>query len=300
MIDLVGQPAAEDRRDKTHLVSIGALGRVAARWRLSPPVLAAVATILILATAAVFASQVAPHDPDHSYFEALRKPPSWRFPFGTDELGRDVLSRVIYGARISLHAGLVTTTLSLGVGTLLALIATMGPPVLDRLIMRAMDVLLAFPGILLALAVVAVLGPGLENALLAVAVSLVPGYVRTVRSLVLGVRTREFIDAARIIGASPWYVARRHILPNILGGIIVLATLGVALVTLEVAALSFIGLGARPPTPEWGAMLAQARDYLDSAWWMAAFPGLAITITVLSINVIGDWLRDLADPRSHR
>jgi ABC-type dipeptide/oligopeptide/nickel transport system permease subunit len=274
--------------------------RILPLLRRSPGASAALAMIALLIMIAILAPRIAPHDPQHSYYDALKQAPSWQFPFGTDELGRDVFSRVLYGTRISLRVGLTTTALSLGIGTVLALLATMGSRVLDTIILRAMDMLLAFPGILLALAVVAVIGTGLDQALLAVAISLIPGYVRTVRSLILGVRSREFIDAARILGGSRGYIALRHVLPNIVGGITVLATLGIALVTLEVAALSFVGLGARPPTAEWGAMLAESRSYLDSAWWMAAFPGLAITVTVLSINVVGDWLRDLLDPRSPR
>lgn len=264
----------------------------------SPGVTAAVAMLALLVFAAALAPLVAPHDPQKSYYDAIRAAPSLRFPFGTDALGRDILSRVIHGARISLAAGLLTTLLALGLGTVLALLATMGSRVVEAVILRVMDMLLAFPSFLLALAVVAVLGPGLENALLAVAISLVPGYVRTVRSLSLGIRQRDFVDAARILGAGPSFIAFRHILPNIMGSLVVLLTLGIALVTLEVSALSFVGLGARPPAAEWGAMLAESRDYLSEAWWMAAFPGLAITVTVLSINVIGDWLRDRLDPRS--
>jgi len=262
-------------------------------------VLAIAATTLgIIVLTALLAPLIAPHDPQKSYYEAIRAAPSLRFPFGTDALGRDILSRVMFGARISLVAGLLTTSLALGIGTLLALLATLGPRLVEMVIMRVMDMLLAFPSFLLALAVVGVLGPGLQNALLAVAVSLVPGYVRTVRSLAIGVRSREFIDAARILGGGPVYITVRHILPNISGGLIVLLTLGTALVTLEVSALSFVGLGARPPTAEWGAMLTEARDYMTEAWWMAAFPGLAITATVLSVNIVGDWLRDLLDPKA--
>ncbi len=290
--------------DLTHPVAVMATPnavparRLSASFPRSPAVIASMIMLAVLVTAAAFAPLVAPHDPEQSYFDALRAAPSLRFPFGTDALGRDILSRVIYGARISLSAGLLTTLLALGLGTVLALLASMGPRPIEVLILRAIDMLLAFPSFLLALAVVAVLGPGLQNALLAVAVSLVPGYVRTVRSLCLGIKSRDFIDAARILGASRSSIAVHHILPNIMGSLIVLLTLGIALVTLEVSALSFVGLGARPPAAEWGAMLTEARDYLSEAWWMAAFPGLAITITVLSINVIGDWLRDVFDPRA--
>lgn len=277
-----------------------AMVRLAGFVRHHPGVAIALVVLAVLVLAALFAPQIAPHAPMQSYYDAVRQAPSWRFPFGTDELGRDVFSRVIYGAQISLRVGATTTALSLGVGTLLALLATLGPRALGHAIMRVMDVLLAFPGILLALAVVAVLGRGIDNVLIAIAISLVPGYVRTVRSMILGVSSNEYVAAARILGGGRIYIAVRHVLPNILGGIVVLGTLGIALVTLEVAALSYVGLGARPPEPEWGAMLTVAREYLDSAWWMAVFPGLAITVTVLSINAVGDWLRDVVDPRSRR
>jgi dipeptide transport system permease protein len=258
----------------------------------------ALTSLTALALVAVLAPVLAPHHPEESFSGHLREGPSARFPMGTDELGRDILSRLIHGASLSLSVGVVTTALALGLGTALALVATFGGRVADLVVMRLADMLLAFPGLLLAMAVVAVLGPGLRNALLAVAVSLVPGYVRTVRALILGVRGREFVEAARMMGGGRLSIAVRHVVPNIAGGLIVLATLGVALVILEVSALSFIGLGAQPPEAEWGSMLATSREYLDDAWWMAVFPALAIMVTVLSVNVVGDWLRDRFDPRS--
>jgi dipeptide transport system permease protein len=286
---LLQGPASPSHRDR-----LAAGARLAGR---SPGAALAIVVLVILVVVAIFAPAIAPHDPQESFDQHLREAPSSSFPLGTDELGRDVLSRVMHGGRLSLRVGLTTTGLALGAGLLLALLATMTGRIMDALVMRVTDMMLAFPGILLALAVVAVLGPGLDYALAAVAISLVPGYVRTVRALILGVREREFVQAARIMGASRLYIAWRHLVPNIVAGLIVLATLGVALVTLEVSALSFIGLGAQPPTAEWGSMLASARSYLDSAWWMAVFPGLAITVTVLAINTAGDWLRDVFDPR---
>jgi ABC-type dipeptide/oligopeptide/nickel transport system permease subunit len=256
--------------------------------------LLALAALVIIA---VFAPVIAPHNPDQTFGAHVLQGPSLQFPLGTDNLGRDMLSRLMYGARVSLRVGVTTTLLALAAGTILALVAAMGGRWLDTVIMRCCDVLLAFPGLLLALAVVAALGPGLQHALYAVAVSLVPGYARTVRSLIFGVRQREFVPASRALGGGRIYTAVRHVLPNITGGLIVLITLGTALVTLEVSALSFIGLGAQPPQAEWGSMLAQARQYIDTAWWLTLFPAAAITLTVLSVNIIGDWLRDVFDPR---
>jgi ABC-type dipeptide/oligopeptide/nickel transport system permease subunit len=280
-------------------------GRRRVRW--SWPLLAtrviprgvtvALLVLAALVVIAVFASLIAPHDPDQIFSSNVLQEPSMRFPMGTDDLGRDELSRVLVGTRVSLRVGVTTTLLALAVGAVLALAAAMGGRWLDTIIMRCCDVLLAFPGLLLALAVVAALGPGLQHALYAVAVSLVPGYARTVRSLIFGVRQRDFVLASRALGGGKAYAAVHHVLPNIVGGLIVLITLGTALVTLEVSSLSFIGLGAQPPQAEWGSMLAEARQYIDTAWWLTVFPAAAISVTVLSVNVIGDWLRDMFDPR---
>jgi ABC-type dipeptide/oligopeptide/nickel transport system permease subunit len=274
-------------------------GRPLAVARMVPAgALAACCVLLALIVVAVFAPLIAPHDPDQIFGSSVLHAPSARFPLGTDELGRDMLSRIIAGTRVSLRTGITTTLLALGAGTALAMAAALGGRVLDTMIMRCCDILLAFPGLLLALAVVAALGPGLQHALYAVAVSLVPGYARTVRSLILAVRQREFVVASRALGGGRVHVAVHHILPNIAGGLIVLVTLGTALVTLEVSSLSFIGLGAQPPQAEWGSMLADARQYIATAWWLTVFPAAAISVTVLSVNVIGDWLRDIFDPRA--
>jgi len=261
------------------------------------PVRIALAALGVLVLAAVFAPLLAPHDPMESFGDHVLTPPGGAFPLGTDELGRDQLSRMVYGARASLWTGALTTAVALAAGTLLALAATFGGALADTVIMRVVDMLLAFPGLLLALAVVAVLGPGLTQALAAVTVSLIPGYVRTVRSYILGVRGRDYVKAAAGLGAGPVRIAVRHVLPNIAGGLMVLATLGVALVTLEVSALSFVGLGAQPPAAEWGSMLAAAREYITSAWWLTLVPAAAIVVLVLAVNVVGDWLRDVLDPR---
>lgn len=267
------------------------------RRRLQWPVRIALAALGVLVIVAVLAPVLAPHDPMKSFGDHVLSPPGGAFPFGTDELGRDQVSRIFYGARASLWIGALTTAAALGAGTLLALAATLGGTLIDTVLMRVTDMLLAFPGLLLALAVVAVLGPGLTQALTAVAISLIPGYVRTVRSYILGVRERDYVKAAAAMGGGRLRIAIRHVLPNIAGGLTVLATLGIALVTLEVSALSFVGLGAQPPAAEWGSMLATAREYITTAWWLTLVPAVTIIVLVLSVNVVGDWLRDVLDPR---
>jgi peptide/nickel transport system permease protein len=225
------------------------------------------------------------------------RPPSWQFLFGTDELGRDVLSRVIHGARISLQIGIFTISIALALGTLVGITAGFYGGLVDGALMAVMEVLLAFPQILLAMAIVAMLGPNLTNAMIAVGLSAVPVYARTARGTTLSVRSMDFVEAARAVGAGDGRILLRHVLPNMISPVVVLATAGVGIAILIAAGLSYLGLGAQPPTPEWGAMLSESRAYLRNAWWMATFPGLAITVVVVSLNLCGDWLRDLLDPR---
>src|SRR5438034_215987 len=225
------------------------------------------------------------------------RPPSRSFPLGTDELGRDVLSRVIHGARISLRIGIVTIGIALVLGTVIGVLAGFYGGVIDGVLMAVMEVLLAFPQILLAMAILAMLGPSLTNAMIAVGLSAVPVYARTARGTTLSVRAMDYVEAARAIGVGDGRILARHVLPNMISPVVVLATAGVGIAILIAAGLSYLGLGAQPPTPEWGAMLSQARAYLRNAWWMATFPGLAITLVVISLNLCGDWLRDLLDPR---
>jgi peptide/nickel transport system permease protein len=259
--------------------------------------MAALAIILGLFIVAIFAPLIAPYDPLKQNFRVALQPPSPAHPFGTDDVGRDILSRVIYGTRISLRVGLVSVAISGIFGVLLGLIAGYYGKWLDNTIMRIIDVLLAFPSLLLALAIIAILGPGLFNVMIAVGIGSIPVYTRMARASTLSVRERDYVLAARTLGLSDARIIRGYIFPNIIPPIIVLATLGVATAILTAAALSFIGLGAQPPTPEWGAMLTQGRQYLQKAWWFTAFPGLAIMITVLAMNVFGDALRDALDPR---
>ncbi len=268
--------------------------------RLSRKPGAMMGAVLIVAfvAVAVFAPAIAPHSPTKMDFRAVKQSPSAAHPFGTDDLGRDVLSRVAHGARISLQVGVIAVGIAAVVGTLMGLVAGLAGGWLDGLIMRTVDVMLAFPGILLALAVVAVLGPGLANMMIAVGVSAIPVYARTVRGTTMAVMELDYVTGARALGAGHVRVALRYVLPNVSAPIIVLATIGFATSILSAAGLSYLGLGAQPPTPEWGSMLSDARAYLRTGWWMAVFPGLAIMMVVMAFNLLGDGLRDVLDPRT--
>ncbi len=249
---------------------------------------------------ALGAPWIAPYDPlDQNPREALQAP-SREHLFGTDDTGRDLLSRVIYGTQISLRVGLISVGIGGGIGIVLGIIAGYRGGWADNVIMRMMDLLLAFPGILLALAIIAILGPGLFNVMIAVGISAIPAYTRLARGSALALREREFVVGARAIGCGDGHITLRYILPNVLPPLIVLATLGIAGAILTAAGLSFIGLGAVPPAPEWGAILTLGRKYINQAWWYTTFPGLAIAITVLGINMLGDALRDALDPKLRR
>jgi peptide/nickel transport system permease protein len=228
------------------------------------------------------------------------QPPSLEHPMGTDDFGRDILSRIIFGARISLRIGLVAITAALAVGTVLGLWAGYWGGAIDTVIMRLMDLLLAFPSILLAIAVVAVTGPGIDNAIMAVSVVLIPQFARLVRSSVLSVREMAYVEAARALGAGQARILFVSVLPNCMAPIIVQTTLSLGTAILDAAGLSFLGLGAQPPMPEWGAMLAGGRELLLEAPWVMTFPGLAIFAVVLALNLFGDGLRDALDPKTIR
>ncbi len=259
-----------------------------------------------LVAVALLAPLIAPHDPTMQNRDALLVPPVWQeggqsaYLLGTDAVGRDLLSRLMHGARFSLFIGLVVVTLAMAVGVTLGLIAGYVRGWLDVAIMRVMDVILAFPSLLLALVLVAILGPGLMNAMVAIAIVLQPHFVRLTRASVMSEKTRDYVTAARVAGAGPVYLMTRTILPNCLGPVIVQATLSFSNAILDAAALGFLGMGAQPPTPEWGTMLAEAREFILRAWWVVTLPGLAILITVLAINLIGDGLRDALDPKLRR
>jgi peptide/nickel transport system permease protein len=258
---------------------------------------AGASVLILLSIVALTAPLISPEEPNQiAPREALRTP-SRDHLFGTDQYGRDNFSRVLYGARLSRLVGFISVSIAVVAGTLVGLIAGYYGRWVDSILMRLIDIMLAFPGILLALALVSVLGPSLRNLMIAVGISSVPTYARLVRGSVLSAKENVYVEAARVIGCTDVAVMRRHVLPNVVAPIIVVATLGVAAAILWAAALSFLGLGSQPPTPEWGRMLSEGRNFLREQWWIATFPGLAIMITVLSMNLLGDGLRDVLDPR---
>jgi peptide/nickel transport system permease protein len=267
---------------------------------------AALIGLLILvgiAASAIAAPLLAPFDPTLQEITLRLKPPGWTTPdgqlnlLGTDHLGRDILSRLIFGARISLIIGVSAVALAGTLGTLLGLVAGYQGGRVDDFVMRLTDTMLAMPFILLALAVIAVLGPSLRNIIFVLGITSWVSYARVVRAEVLTLRTREFVSAAQALGGDGRRIVFRHLLPNVLTPVIVIATLEVARMIILESALSFLGLGVQPPTPTWGGMLADGRAYLSTAWWQATFPGVSIMLTVLGINLLGDWLRDVLDPR---
>ena len=260
----------------------------------------------IIVFLALTANVVASHSPIEQFRDAVRAPPvweargSWRFVLGTDGDGHDTLSRLIFGARVSLFIGLSVMSVSFIVGVALGFIAAMAGPVFDVVITRLMDLIMAVPSLVLAVLVVAVLGPSLANTIIAVTIVYLPNFVRLARASALGELNKDYVTAARVIGAGPLRLAISTVLPNCLAPLIVQAALGVSSAILEAAALGFLGLGAQPPTPEWGAMLADSREFIQSDPWIVAFPGLAILITVVAINLTGDGLRDALDPKMRR
>jgi peptide/nickel transport system permease protein len=256
-----------------------------------------VAILLALVLLALAAPWLAPRDPNRTAPRDALHAPGSGFLLGTDNYGRDVASRVLYGARISLAVGLLSVSIAVGIGAPLGLVSGFYGGRLDALAMRAMDVLLAFPGILLALAIVSVLTPGLGNVMIAVGLAAVPTYARLMRASALSARELLYVESARAMGARDLFILTRYVLPNVVAPLIVTATLGLGTAILSSAALSFLGLGSQPPTPEWGRMLSEGRDYLREAWWISTFPGLAIMLTVLAMNLLGDGLRDVLDPR---
>lgn len=280
--------------------SVTAGSQVLRRLRRNRLAMAGLAIILVFIAMAAFAPWVATHDPLRSSFGQRLQPPSAEHWLGTDELGRDVFSRMVYGARISLRIGFIAVAIGILVGVPLGAVSAYYGGWIDLLVQRIIDVMLAFPGILLALVIIAILGSSLANVMIAIGIATIPTFTRLVRGSTLEVREMEYVDAARAAGAGPLTIMVRHILPNTIQPVIVMATLGVAGAILAAAGLSFIGLGAPPGTPEWGAMLSDARTYMRQAWWMATFPGMAITLTVLAINLLGDALRDVLDPRLRR
>jgi peptide/nickel transport system permease protein len=246
---------------------------------------------------ALLAPLIAPYNPTATSWTLVRKPPSALHWFGTDELGRDILARVIYGTRASMLAGLISVTIAMSLGVPLGLLAGYRGGLVDALISRITDAMLACPFLILAIALAAFLGPSLGNAMIAIGVSATPVFIRLTRGQVMSVKVEDYVEAARSIGNPPWRIALFHILPNILPALLVQATLSIAAAIIAEAALSFLGLGQQPPAPSWGSMLNAAQRFLTTAPWMALWPGLAIFLVVLSLNLLGDGLRDALDPR---
>ena len=249
---------------------------------------------------AVFAPLIAPYDPIATSWSLVRKAPSALHWFGTDDLGRDVLARVIYGTRASLAAGAISVTIALAIGVPLGMFAGYQGGFIDGLISRMTDAMLACPFLILAIALAAFLGPSLGNAMIAIGISATPIFIRLTRGEVMSVKVEEYVEAARTVGNPPWRIAIVHILPNILPALLVQATLSVAAAIIAEAALSFLGLGQQPPNPSWGSMLNAAQRFLTNAPWMAVWPGLAIFLVVLSLNLVGDGLRDALDPQGDK
>lgn len=278
--------------------------RAESPWRIALRILvrnrvamSGLAILVLMSLLAVLAPAIAPYDPDAVDILHQLEAPSKAHILGTDLYGRDIFSRILYGGRITLVVGLIAVGIAASIGIVLGLIAGFYGGAVDSIIMRLVDVLLAFPRILLALSIVGMLGPGLLNVMVAVGIAGITGYARLVRGSVLSAKENVYVEAARVVGCPDRIILRRHLLPNIIGPVIVLATLDVAAAILSASSLSFLGLGVQPPTAEWGAMLNEGRQYLRTAPWITLFPGLAIMISVLSINMLGDGLRDALDPR---
>jgi dipeptide transport system permease protein len=275
-------------------------------FRANAGAFAGLVVIVALVLLALFADVIAPHSPILTNNQVFLKPPFWQeggslsYPLGTDAIGRDILSRLIYGARLSLVIGIAVVALSIAAGTVLGLVAGFFRGITEIAIMRLMDITLTLPSLLLAIVIVAILGPGLMNAMLAVAIVLLPHYVRIARAAVITEVSKDYVTAAKVAGAGRVRLMFKEVLPNCMAPLIVQATLGISTAILDAAALGFLGLGAQPPLPEWGTMLADAREFVLRAWWVVTFPGAAILVTVLAFNLLGDGLRDALDPKLKR
>jgi len=268
------------------------------RLRRNPPIITGGALVLLIGGMAAAAPLLAPHDPNQTHlFLRLRPPGADGFPFGSDGFGRDVLSRLLYGARISLAVGVWAVAIGGAAGVLLGLVGGYAGGWVDVVLGRIVDVIMAFPAILLALAIVAALGPSLRNSVVAIAVTMIPRFSRVIRGVVLVIRGLEFVQAAQALGSTPARIAVRHVLPNVLSPVIVLTSLGVGTAILVEASLSFLGLGVPPPTATWGSMITDGKEYMDIAPWVSGFSGAFIMAAVLGFNLLGDGLRDLLDPR---
>lgn len=265
------------------------------KWRNPIGILGAIIVLVTIVTA-VAAPVIAPYSPSAQENERLLAP-SWENPMGTDELGRDTFSRIVYGSRVSLQVGIISVVIALLVGTYIGLVAGFYGGLLDSWLMRVVDIMFAFPGLVLAIVIAGLLGPSRTNAMIAIGVVYTPAFARVIRGAVLTVVSEAYIESGRVAGATNWRLIRQHVLPNIIAPMMVMATVYLSSAILSEAALSFLGLGTQPPQPSWGGMLNLARTYMEISPWLAIFPGLAIMIVVMGFNFLGDGLRDVLDPR---
>ncbi|WP_103107447.1 ABC transporter permease [Brevibacillus reuszeri] len=256
--------------------------------------------IFIIVVIGIVGPWLAPHDPTKTYYDAFLQGPSAEHWLGTDAIGRDIFSRLLHGTRVTLIVAVMAVSITLVLGTVIGVVSAYVGGFVDNLLMRIMDILLAMPGIILALAIVAVLGPSQTNAMIAIGISSIPSFARLIRGAALVVKSSGYVEASRSIGTPNWWIILFQMIPNITNVLIVYTTLFIGGAILDTSALGFIGLGAQPPTPEWGTMLSEGKDYLSDAWWLATFPGIAITIVVLAVNILGDALRDIFDPRTQK
>ncbi|GAA0351399.1 ABC transporter permease [Bacillus horti] len=254
--------------------------------------------MLFIVLIGIFAPAIAPYHPEEPFYHKILEAPSKEHWLGTDSIGRDVLSRLIYGVRVTLSYATLAVFITFSIGTMIGVVAAYVGGIIDNILMRIMDVFLALPSIMLALAIVAILGPSLTNAMIAVGVASIPGFSRIIRGASITIKSTGYVEASKSIGSSTLWILRRHFLPNITSVLIVYTMLFIGIAILEIAALSFIGLGAQPPTAEWGAMLSEGKSYIFDAWWLSTFPGLLITMVVFAVNFLGDALRDLFDTKS--
>jgi dipeptide transport system permease protein len=305
-VDLIDAIAPQEGREIAVASAPAPLAAFWSAFRENKGAVVGLSIVFLVAVMALLAGFIAPHSPIEQFRDAVKAPPvweaggSWRYVLGTDGAGRDMLSRIVYGARVSLFIGLSVMSVSFVIGIVLGLLCAMSGPVVDVAITRAMDVILAVPSLVLAILVVAILGPSLTNTIVAVTIVYLPRYVRLMRASALGELNKDYVTAARVVGVGLLRLMFVTILPNCLAPLIVQAALGVSDAILEAAALGFLGLGAQPPTPEWGSMLADSREFIRSNPWIVALPGLAILATVVAINLTGDGLRDALDPKMRR
>jgi peptide/nickel transport system permease protein len=254
--------------------------------------------LLVIVFIGIIGPWIAPHDPTEPFYDALLQGPTAEHLLGTDSIGRDLLSRLLYGTRITLIVAVMAVSITFVAGTMIGVTSAFVGGFLDNFLMRIMDILLALPSIILAMAIVAILGPSLTNAMIAVGIASIPGFARLTRGAALSVKASGYVEASRSIGSSNSWIILFQIIPNIMSTLLVYTTLHIGIAILDTAGLSFIGLGAQPPTAEWGTMLSEGKEYIYDAWWLATFPGLAITLVVFAVNILGDGLRDIFDPKS--